>query len=126
MEKSPEVTPTNIVIDSPLDRCKDTQTEGPSMEEIECLLSEEKQKNAKLTKELNSAEDKQLGLANIKTNDSLVCFYTGFSTFFALKCFYDFLGPTVNHLIYSQEGARTDGEIKRCCPRALPPLEEFL
>lgn len=125
-----EKSPTNIVMElSPLDRCKDTQTEGPSMEELERLLSEEKQKNAKLTEELNSAEDKQtrlqFRLANIKNNDSLVCFYTGFSTFFALKYFYDFLGPAVNHLVYSQEGTRTDGEIKRCRPRALPPLEEF-
>ena len=55
----------------------------------------------------------------------LICFYTGFSTFFVLKCFYDFLGPAVNHLIYSQEGTKTDREIKLCRPRALPPLEEF-
>ena len=99
------------------------------MEEMERLLSEEKQKNTKLTEELNSAEDELTGsqfrLANIKTNDSLICFYTGFNTFFALKCFYDFLGPAVNHLIYSQEGTKTDREIKLCRPRALPPLEEF-
>ena len=77
-------------------------------------------KNAKLTEELNSAEDAQTRLLdNIKTNDALVCFYTGFSTFFALKWFYDFLGPAVNRLIYSQEGTRTDGEIKRFRPRAL-------
>ena len=44
------------------------------MEEMERLLSEEKQKNTKLTEELNSAEDELTGsqfrLANIKTNDS--------------------------------------------------------
>ena len=53
MEKSSEVTPTNVVMDSLLDRCKDTQTEGLSMKEMERLLLEEKQKNAKLTEELD-------------------------------------------------------------------------
>ena len=129
VEKSLNVTPTDIATDSPLDKCKGTQTEGPNMEEMERLLSEEKQKNAKLTEELTSAENKltrsQFRLANIKTNDSLICFYTGFSTFFALKCFFDFLGPAVNHLIYSQEGTKTDEGTKRCRPRALSPLEEF-
>ena len=126
-EKPHEVTPANV--DFLLDRCKGIQTEGPSMEEMECLLSGEKQKNAKLTEELNSAEDAQTRLLfrldNIKTNDALICFYTGFSTFFVLKYFYDFLEPAVNHLIYSQEGTRTGEETKQCRPRALPPLEEF-
>ena len=58
----------------------------------------------------------------IKHNDSLVCFYTNFSTFFALKSFDDFLGPAVNHLIYSQEGTKNDGTTKRCRPRTLPLL----
>ena len=40
-------------MDSLLDRCKDTQTEGLSMKEMERLLLEEKQKNAKLTEELD-------------------------------------------------------------------------
>ena len=124
-EKPREVTPTNV--DSLLDRCKGIQTEGPSIEEMEHLLSKENQNNAKLTEELNSAEDAQtrllLKLDNIKTNDALVCFYTGFSAFFGLKCFYDFLGPAV---IYSQEGTRTGGEIKQYRPRALLPLEDFL
>lgn len=128
VEKLSNSTPTNIVTDSPLQECKGTQTEGLSMEEMEHLLPEEKNKNAKLMEQLSGLESEltrsHFRLANIKHNDSMVCFYTGFITFFALKSFYDFLGPAVNHLIYSQEGTKNDGATKRCHPRTLPPLEE--
>ena len=63
-------------------------------------------------------------LDNIK-NDSQVCYYTGFSSFFALKNFYDYLGPAVDHLSYSHNGPIADEQVKRCWSRALPPLEEF-
>ena len=62
--------------------------------------------------------------ATLKT-DFQVRYYTGFSSFFALKSFYDYLGPAVDHLRYSHDGPIADEQVKRCSSRALPPLEEF-
>ena len=58
---------------------------------------------------------------------TLKCYYTGFSSFFALKSFYDYLGLAADHLImsYSHDGSIPDEQVKRCRSRALPPLEEF-
>jgi len=105
--------------------CKSAQTEGPSVEELERLLLEEKQKNMKLTEELACANSKLFRLENIKTKDSLACYYTGFSSYYALKSFYNFLGLAVDQFTYSYDGPTADEEIKRCRPRTLPPLEEF-
>ena len=96
VEKSPEVISTNFVMDSLLDRCKDTQTEVLSMEEMECLLLEEKQRNAKLTKELDSAKDKQtrlqFRLANIKTMTLRYAFTQGLAHSLHLNASMIFLG----------------------------------
>ena len=94
------------------------------IEELERLLRKEKQKNTRLLEELASVNSKLFRLENIK-NDSQVCYYTGFSSFFALKSFYDYLGPAVDHLSYSHDGPIADEQVKRCRSRALPPLEEF-
>jgi len=106
-------------------RCESVQREGPNIKELERLLHEEKQKNARLSEELAIANSKLFRLENIKSNDSQVCYYTGFSSFFALKSFYDFLGPAVDHLSYSHDGPIVEEQVKRCRSRALPPLEEF-
>ena len=109
--------------------CKGVQTDGPSMNAIEGLLKQEKEKNAVLTEQLNCAETKlakiQFRLASIETSDSLIKFYTGFPSFFALKSFYEFLGPAVDNLVYSHDGSKMVDEVKRCRPRVLPPMEEF-
>ena len=89
------------------------------------MLREEKQKNTRLLEELASANSKLFRLENIKNNDSQVCYYTGFSSFFALKSFYDYLGPATDHLSYSHDAPIPDEQVKRCRSRALPPLEEF-
>ena len=116
-------------MDKPLGECKGIQTDGPSVDVIECLLKQEKEKNAVLTEQLNCAETKlvkiQFRLASIETNDSLINFYTGFPSFFALKSFYNFLGPAVDNLVYSYDGSKMVEEVKRCRPRVLPPMEEF-
>ena len=62
---------------------------------------------------------------NIKNSGSQACYYTRFSSFFALKSFYDYLGPAANHLCYSHNGPIADEQVKRCCSRAPPPLEGF-
>ena len=36
-----------------------------------------------------------------------------------------YLGPAVNHLIYSHGGPTTVEGVKRCHPRTQPPLEEY-
>lgn len=63
---------------------------------------------------------------NIKTNESEVVFYTGFST---LEAFFNFFGPAVNDLKYSKKQEESDKqncvENKRLQQRSLPPLEEF-
>ena len=64
-------------------------------------------------------------LENIKKNDSQVCYYTGFSSFFTLKSFYDYHGPAVDHLSYSHDGPIVEEQVKRCRSRALSPLVEF-
>ena len=120
---STESDATNVSVCS---KCESSQREGPSIEELEHLLCEEKQKNTRLLEELASANSKLFRLENIKNNDSQVCYYTGFSSFFALKSFYDYLGPAVDHLSYSHDGPIADEQVKRCRSRALPPLEEFL
>ena len=107
-------------------KCETIQREWPSIEELERLLREEKQKNTRLLEELASANSKLFPLEDIKSNSSQVCYYTGFSSFFALKSFYDYLGPAVDHLSYSHDGPIPDEQVKKCRSRALSPLEEFL
>ena len=114
-----------LVMDEPLGECKGIQTDGPSMDVIERLLKQEKEKNAVLTEQLNYAETKlvkiQFRLANIETSDSLINFYTGFPSFFALKFFYKFLGPPVDNLVYLYDDSKMVEEVNRCRPRVQPP-----
>jgi hypothetical protein len=61
-------------------------------------------------------------LSNIKENDEKIRFYTGFSNYFTLEVFYNFLGPAVNSLNYW--GREIAGETM--CPhgrnRSFPPM----
>ena len=67
----------------------------------------------------------QFKLANIQHD--VVSYYTGFSSYHALKIFYNYLGPAVNHLLYSQEAANSSDDVsKQYHPRILPPMEEIV
>ena len=74
-------------------------------------------------------EQAKFRLSNIKSDENMVTFYTGFPSFSTLKGFYDFLGPSVDNLKYSKKQEESDiqsgAENKRLRPRSLPPLEEF-
>ena len=63
-------------------------------------------------------------LENIANNDKLVTFYTGFDSYHLLLKFFEFLGPSVNQLLYwgSQQKKTT---IKRLRKNALTPINQF-
>ena len=68
--------------------------------EVEYLKSENKRLEQQLEVQTNKALNKPtpFRLEQIKHNDCLVNFYTGFTTFHLLLCFFDFLGPVVDKL----------------------------
>ena len=103
-----------------------TQTSSIQVEDNESAML--RYRIAVLEKELEETRVKGMfRLANIKDDDTKINFYTGFMT--VLKAFYDFLGPSVDHLKYSKRQETTDSqsgiENKRLRPRSLAPIEEF-
>ena len=63
----------------------------------------------------------KFSLENIKDNNKLVVFYTGFPSYSALNTCFTFLGPAVNFLQYHEAGALE----RRYRPHILSPIEEF-
>ena len=71
-------------------------------------------------------QERKFCLANIKNDDSKISFYTGFPNYDTLKACYEFLGTTVDFLVYDSNKQLLDGESsKRCRPKALLPEDEF-
>ena len=73
------------------------------------------------TKEITQPEG-ALIIEQIKNDDQLVCFYTGFTSYVTFLAFFEFLGPVVNDLNYwgSKEGQR-----KRHRTRKLDPINQL-
>ena len=71
-------------------------------------------------------QERKFRLANIKNDDSKISFYTSFPNYDTLKACYEFLGTTVDFLVYDSNKQLLDGESSKCCrPRALLPEDEF-
>ena len=68
------------------------------------------------------AEKSPLRVENISDNDSLVKFYTGFSSYEQLRYFFEFLGPAVNSLKY---WADSQSEKKRRRRTKLNPFNQM-
>ena len=66
------------------------------MARIEVLEAE----NQKLKSQIESTKPMFFRLENIRDNDALVRFYTGFVSYNVLVAFFEFLGPAVNHIHY--------------------------
>ena len=60
-------------MDEPLGECKGIQTGDPSVDVIEHLLKQEKEKNAVLTEQLNCAETRLNCLNRFKAGFLLLC-----------------------------------------------------
>ena len=126
--------PKCSVADLGLEACRafsteETQTQGPSVAELEKLIREARDREAKLIEQSAVAKEQisqlQFRLVNIQHDKSSVSYYTGFPSYCMLKSFYNYLGPAVNHLIYSQKAAESDEVSKQCRPRTLPLLDEL-
>ena len=63
------------------------------------------------------------GIEQIKHDDHLVSFYTGFSSYEIFIAFFQFLGPAVNKLNYWGCSAETR---KRQCSMTLTPVNQLL
>ena len=48
-------------------------------------------------------QERKFCLANIKNDDSKISFYTGFPNYDTLKACYEFLGTTVDFLVYDSK-----------------------
>ena len=107
--------------DSKVTRDVSAQTDMKEVEEVTIL----RQKFVDLERKL---EETKFRLSNIKNDENMVTFYTGFPSYSTLKSVNDFLGPSVNNLKYSkkQEESSKWSRKKRLRQRSLPPLEEFL
>ena len=81
--------------------------EGPSVAELKTPLWEARDREARLIEQLAVAKEQvsqlQFRLVNIQHDKSSFSYYTGFPSYCMLKSFYNYLGPAVNHLIYSHE-----------------------
>ena len=70
---------------------------------------------------LMNQKQKYLRVSDIAHNDSLVRFYTGFQTYEVFLSFFEFLGPSVNHLKYW--GDKSRGSSKR--KTKLVPIDQL-
>lgn len=71
-------------------------------------------------------EKRRFCLANMKSDESKICFYTGFPNYATLLACYQFLGPAVNSLVYDSNKQLVEGDSsKRCRSRTLTPKDEF-
>ncbi len=62
----------------------------------------------------------------MKSDESKICFYTGFPNYATLLACYQFLGPAVNSLVYDSNKQLVEGDSsKRCRSRTLTPKDEF-
>ena len=90
------------------------------LSQVEFLQSE----NQRLKKELQKTIEtlQHFRVENIKYNDKLVRFYTGFASFMVFSACFRFLGPVVNHLNYW--GAKPDPR-RRVRNRKLDPENQL-
>ena len=101
------------------------------MTQIEDILVQSRESITELEKRLKGQEEKyeqqQFRLSNMEKDDAKIAFLTGFPNFGALQSFYKYLGPAVDRLCYSSKQSNSDKQSgsKRCCQRALPPIEEM-
>jgi len=67
-----------------------------------------KQKTKKLKVQLKESgqRKKVFRLEDVQYDDVLFCFYTGFTSYRIFEAFYEFLGPTTDHLNYWGEKER--------------------
>ena len=82
--KSADTSDTNVLVNKALVSC------------IEFLETQ----NTRLQSALRCKRPEFFRLENIASNDKLVKFYTGFSSYAILLAFFHFLGPAVNNLTY--------------------------
>ncbi len=100
----------------------DVEVQTDDIEENCAKIQELKEEINKL--KLSTNESK-FSLSSVSSTPSQLSFYTGFSSYEALKACYNFLGPAVNHLIY--DSSKEDIELggRRCKARCLCPEDEF-
>ena len=74
--------------------------------------------NAKLKSVCSQDSKKYFRIEDIKDDDKLVCFYTGFISFKVFQAFFEFLGPAVEHLKYwgEKDGTRERNRLRRINP----------
>ena len=87
---------------------------------IEALEAE----NSHLKKKMDGMEQrlKHFRLEQVKHDDKLIRFYTGFVSFAVFLSFFNFLGPAVNELCYRSE---KEGKGLRHRVRKLDPLTQL-
>ena len=79
------------------------------MKEVEEVIIR-RQKVVDLERKL---EETKFRLSNIKNDENMVTFYTGFPPYSTLKSVYDFLGPSVNNLKYSKKQEESDIKVEQ-------------
>ena len=69
---------------------------------LSAKIEELEAENARLQDLLRRSTKQQVpfGMKHIMDNDKLVLFYTGFVSYHIFLAFYQFLGPTVDNLVY--------------------------
>ena len=63
-----------------------------------------------------SSQQSHFRIADIAEDNSLVSFYTGFSSYDVFLCFFEFLGPSVHSLRYWGDKSDSKGKRKKTRP----------
>lgn len=78
-----------------------------------------------LVHEVHPPSDAHFTIEEIRGNDKLICFYTGFSSYKILLSFFQFLGPAVYELNYWGSKTSVHEPRKRKRLRKISPLNQF-
>ena len=89
------------------------------IQRIEALEADNARLKSMLDKE---KKQKDFGIEQIKHDDKLMVFYTGFKSYAIFLAFFHFLGPAVNNLKYWGMKARTGAR----CAMKLGPMDQLL
>ena len=112
-------TPTTVPAPQPL---SDTEVlvNTALLARVEALEAE----NSRLKRDLDKCENKRqyFRLEEVKHNDTLIRFHTGFVSYAVFLSFFNFLGPVENELRYRGEKG---GQGLRHCVRMLDPVNQL-
>ena len=110
----PNINDDNDIGDNVPDTGTDPVVYTALLARIEYLEAE----NAKLKSVCSQDSKKYFRIEDIKDDDKLVCFYTGFTSFKIFQAFFEFLGPAVEHLKYwgEKDSTRERNRLRKIDP----------